>query len=118
MSSKKGLLGFILAVIGLWPILFFGVFIALLIFAGDTSAEFSLETRNVAFNQTLLLIALGITFIIQVAALVISILARKGSKKGDKGRALALWGIICSVIGIAFFLILLLLGLYIKYYII
>ncbi|MCP4230045.1 MAG: hypothetical protein GY771_07845 [bacterium] len=118
MSSKKSVLGFVLSLIGLWPILFFGIFIALLVFAGDTSSEFSLETRNVVVNQTLLLIALGITFVIQVVALIFSISARRGSVKGGKGRALSFWGIICSAIGIAFFLALVILGLYIKFYVI
>jgi len=115
---RKEVIGFVLGVIGLWPILFFSIFILLLVFAGDASSEFSLETRNVAVNQMLLLAALGITFIIQIAGLIISILARKKSVRGDKTRALSLWGIICSIIGISFILVLVLLGLYIKFYII
>lgn len=118
MSNRKGVIGFILALIGLWPILFFGIFLALLIFAGDTPAEFSLETKNVAVNQTLLLVALGITFIIQIVALVTSILARKGFARGDKGRTLSLWGIVLSSVGIIFFLALVILAIFIKLYVI
>jgi hypothetical protein len=111
MSNRKGVLGFVLAVIGLWPILFFGIFLALLIFAGDTSAEFSLETKNVALNQTLLLVALGITFIVQIVALVLCILALLNKGKAVIPKGLALLGVILSAIGVLFSVLIIIGGL-------
>ncbi len=102
MSSKKGVAGFILALIGLWPILFFGIFLALLIFAGDSSAEFSLETRNVAVNQTLFLIALAVTFVVQIVALVLCLSAFINIRKTVIRKGLSLLGIILSTLGILF----------------
>jgi hypothetical protein len=104
MSKKTtgSVVSFILGLIGLWPILFFAAFIILLVFAGQRTAEFSLEPKSTETNQSILVIALAVTVLIQLAAIIIGIITRLRTPRKGPGRGLALTGILVGAVGFLF----------------
>jgi hypothetical protein len=101
-KKKSPFVAFVLGLVGLWPILYFAVFVVLLVFAGERTAEFSLEPRSTQFNQLIFAIALGVTALIQIVAVLFGIFARAKIPKGERGRGFATAAIIISVIGFLF----------------
>lgn len=101
-KKKSPFVAFILGLVGLWPILFLTTFVLLLVLAGERTAEFSLETRSTQFNQLIFAIALGATALIQIIAVVLGVIARAKTPKGERGRGFASAAIIISVIGFLF----------------
>jgi hypothetical protein len=101
-KKKSTFVSFILGLVGLWPILFLATFVLLLVLAGERTAEFSLEPRSTQFNRLIFAIALGATALIQIIAVVLGVIARAKTPKGERGRGFALAAIIISVIGFLF----------------
>ena len=101
-KKKSPFVAFILGLVGLWPILFLATFVLLLVLAGERTAEFSLEPRRTQFNQLIFAIALGATALIQIIAVVLGVIARAKTPKGERGRGFASAAIIISVIGFLF----------------
>lgn len=107
MSKKTtgSIISFILGLTGLWPILFFAAFIILLILAGQKTAEFSLEPKSTETNQSILVIALAITAVIQLTAIIVGIITRVRTPRRGPGRGLALTGILTGAIGFLFLVV-------------
>jgi hypothetical protein len=101
-KKKSPFVAFILGLVGLWPILYFAVFVLLLIFAGGRTAEFSLEPTSPQFNRSILLFALGATVLAQVVAIVLGIIARLRTPKGMPGRGFALAAVFTGAVGFLF----------------
>jgi hypothetical protein len=104
MGKKKtgSVISFILGLTGLWPILFFVVFLILLVFAGQRTAEFSLEPKSTQTNQFVLGIALALTAIVQLTAITIGTITRIRTPRKGPGRGFALAGILTGSIGFLF----------------
>ncbi len=101
-KKKSPFVAFILGLVGLWPILYFAVFVLLLVFAGERTAEFSLEPRSTQFNRLILAFALGATALVQMTAVVLGIIARLRTPKGTRGRGFALAAVFTGALGFLF----------------
>lgn len=104
MTGKKNspFVAFILGLVGLWPILYFVLFVLLLVFAGERTAEFSLEPKSTQFNRLALTIALGATVLVQVTAVVLGIKTLLRAPKGTRGRGFALSAVFAGAVGFFF----------------
>jgi hypothetical protein len=104
MSKKTtgSIISLVLGLTGLWPILFFAAFVILLVFAGQRTAEFSLEPKNTQTNQFVLVIALAVTAVIQLTAITIGTITRVRTPRRGPGRGLALTGILTGAVGFLF----------------
>ena len=100
--KKSSVVSFILGLVGLWPIVFFVVFVLLLVYAGERSAEFSLEPKSTQANRLVLVVAMAASLAVQLTAVVLGIIGRRRTAKGDPGRGLALSAIITGSVGFLF----------------
>ena len=90
----------------IFEIIYFIFFVLLLVFAGERTAEFSLEPKSTQFNRLALTIALGATVLVQVTAVVLGVIALLRTSKGTRGRGFALPAVFAGSLGFLFIAVL------------